>query len=160
MDLDSLSVRQFRYLSTVATHPTFTDAAAELGISQSALSQAMHRIEKLVGVPLFVPDGRMRRLTEVGAVMVARSRQIVGVSAALENEVTAHGHGEVGRLRVGMIDAAAPVPETGFGNQASRPHTPMPRSASLSAPPVGSSIALSNTTWMLPLSWGPCPPSW
>jgi DNA-binding transcriptional LysR family regulator len=107
MDLDALSLRQLRYLVTVADEPTFTDAAAALGISQSALSQAMARIETLTGEQLFAAFGRTRRLTQVGEVVVARARQLIGIAGSLRDDLAAHGSGTAGRLAVGMVDAAA-----------------------------------------------------
>lgn len=107
MDLDALTVRQLRYVVAAADAPTFTDAADGLAISQSALSQAMARLETLVGERLFSTAGRTRRLNRLGEVFVARARQVIGIAATLEQELAAHTEGSAGRLEVGMIDAVA-----------------------------------------------------
>lgn len=51
---------------TVANHSSFTDAAKELYIAQSAVSKHITQLEKELGVQLFLRDTRMVRLTEAG----------------------------------------------------------------------------------------------
>ncbi len=107
MDTDALTIRLLRALVTVSEEETFTAAADELGITQSALSQAMARLEKLTGTPLFAAAGRSRRLTSLGDLVADRARTIVGMADALARDVAGHLTGETGRLTVGMIDAVA-----------------------------------------------------
>ncbi|MCK6545151.1 LysR family transcriptional regulator [Myxococcota bacterium] len=51
----------------VAEHHSFTGAARVLGLSPSAVSQAVRSLEELVGAPLFFRTTRRVSLTEVGA---------------------------------------------------------------------------------------------
>lgn len=51
---------------TVANHSSFTGAAKELYIAQSAVSKHITQLEKELGVQLFLRDTRMVRLTEAG----------------------------------------------------------------------------------------------
>lgn len=107
MDTDALTVRQLRALVTVSEQDTFTAAADELQITQSALSQAMARLESIAGAPLFAAAGRTRRLTALGELVAGRARTLVGMADALSRNVAGHLTGETGRLSVGMIDAVA-----------------------------------------------------
>lgn len=107
MDADALTIRLLRTLATVAGEDTFTAAADDLGITQSALSQAMARLETITGAPLFAPVGRTRRLTALGELVAGRAATIVGMADALSRDVAGHLTGETGRLTVGMIDAVA-----------------------------------------------------
>ena len=107
MDTDALTIRLLRTLVTVSGEDTFTAAADHLGITQSALSQAMARLETVTGAPLFAAVGRTRRLTALGELVAGRARTIVGMADALSRDVAAHLSGDSGRLTVGMIDAVA-----------------------------------------------------
>jgi DNA-binding transcriptional LysR family regulator len=107
MDTDALTIRLLRALVTVAREDTFTAAADDLGITQSALSQAMARFETITGAPLFAAEGRTRRLTALGELVADRARTILGMADALSRDVAGLQSGETGRLTVGMIDAVA-----------------------------------------------------
>jgi DNA-binding transcriptional LysR family regulator len=49
-----MELRQLRYLDAVARHRSFTRAALDLHIAQSALSQQVGRLERELGVELCV----------------------------------------------------------------------------------------------------------
>src|ERR1700749_16152 len=61
----------------VARHRSFAAAAAELGMSPSAVSHAVRSVEDRLGIPLFASTTRSVSLTEAGA------RFIGGVEPAL-----------------------------------------------------------------------------
>lgn len=60
---------QIRYFLEVARTKHITNSAKNLNITQPALSQAIKRLEKTLGVPLFVSKGRNIMLTEYGLYM-------------------------------------------------------------------------------------------
>jgi molybdate transport repressor ModE-like protein len=72
-----LDIVPLRSLITVADAGGFHRAAAELQLSQSAVSQHIRRLEKVLGQPLVEPDGRGARLTPVGEALLTEARQIV-----------------------------------------------------------------------------------
>lgn len=84
----------------VARHRGFAAAAAELGMSPSAVSHAVRTVEDRIGEPLFARTTRSVSLTESGA------RLLAGVSTALDDigkavEGLAADRGEVtGLLRI------------------------------------------------------------
>ncbi|MDH3499014.1 MAG: LysR family transcriptional regulator [Acidimicrobiia bacterium] len=107
MDFDAVSLRQLRYLDAVATGRSFSEAADELSVSQSALSQGLARLEELSGTTLFEPDGRRRRLTPQGRTLADYAKTVlVGISRTSER-LRSQSEGRDGTLRVAMIDAAA-----------------------------------------------------
>lgn len=57
-------------------HMNFTSAAAELGISQPAVSQHIHHLEKDYGIKLFKYEGKKLRLTEEGKLMLSAVQTI------------------------------------------------------------------------------------
>src|SRR6266576_5667591 len=63
----------------VARHRAFAAAAAELGMSPSAVSHAVRSVEDRLGTPLFARTTRSVSLTEAG------TRFISGVEPALAN---------------------------------------------------------------------------
>lgn len=67
---------QLYHFLAVAKAGNFTRAAEEVGISQSALSRSIQKLESSVGEPLFERQPRGVRLTEVGSFFVVRATQI------------------------------------------------------------------------------------
>ena len=107
MDLESVTLRQLQYLVSVADGLAFSDAADELHVSQSALSQGLSRLEDLAGTPLFEPDGRRRRLTWAGEELAQYARRVLGDTVGVGDRLRARSQGRAGTLRVALIDAAA-----------------------------------------------------
>jgi DNA-binding transcriptional LysR family regulator len=105
--LPDLSIRQLEYLVAVADSPNWASAAASVGVSPSALSQGLAELERRVGVPLFDREGRRRTLRPAATEVLAHARQVVGLTADLAAWADRTRAGSSGRLRVGMIDAAA-----------------------------------------------------
>ena len=104
MDIVSLNFRSLYYLQAVERHGTFTEAAWELGISQPALSHSLAELSKRLGVPLFRKDGRRRVFTEAGQRVVRYADQVIGQTGDLVRWLDSWQRGEVGSLRVGLID--------------------------------------------------------
>ena len=61
-----MELNQIRYFLEVAKTQHITNSAKKLHIAQPSLTQAIHRLEESVGVPLFVSTGRNITLTEYG----------------------------------------------------------------------------------------------
>jgi len=101
------SIQQLSYLVAVADEATFSDAAATLGVSTSALSQGLAELERRVGLELFVREGRRQVLRDESAEVLAYARRVVADTRDLTRWVGELRGGRAGRLRVGMIDAAA-----------------------------------------------------
>ena len=61
-----VSSRQLRIVITLARHRSFVEAAGALGISQPALSRAVQRLERTLGIALFTRSTRVVSLTAAG----------------------------------------------------------------------------------------------
>lgn len=72
--LDVESLRAFR---AVVSSGSVTQAAAQLHLTQSAVSWKMKRLEERLGSPLFVRDGRDLALTDLGTELLTHAEQIV-----------------------------------------------------------------------------------
>jgi DNA-binding transcriptional LysR family regulator len=107
--LPDLSIRQLEYLVAVAEEPTWALAAERVGVSASALSQGLAELERRVGIALFDRDGRRRLVRPAAQPVVAHARQVLGLTNDLARWADRMRSGRSGRLRLGMIDAAAVV---------------------------------------------------
>ncbi len=105
--LPDLSIRQMEYLVAVADEPTWALAAERVGVSPSALSQGLAELERRIGVPLFERDGRRRRIRHGAGPAVGHARQVLALTGDLVDWAERINTGRTGRLRLGMIDAAA-----------------------------------------------------
>lgn len=105
--LPNLSTAQLGYLVAITRHRTWAEAAASLGVTPSALSQGIAELERRLGVPLFAADGRRRVAHEHTATLADCAERVLADLDEAVRWVRAVGSGQVGRLRVGMIDIAA-----------------------------------------------------
>lgn len=105
--LPALTVPQLTYLVAVASSRTFAEAAASLGVTTSALSQGIAELERRLGVELFERSGRRQVLRPEAEEVLAYARRVVADTRDLARWAASTRAGTAGRLRVGMIDAAA-----------------------------------------------------
>lgn len=91
----------------VVERGSFAAAAGDLGITPSALSKLVTRIEDRLGVSLLTRTTRRLALTAEGEVFVARSRDILASIEAAEDEVTAASRLPRGHLRISIGTALA-----------------------------------------------------
>jgi molybdate transport repressor ModE-like protein len=72
-----LELRHLRVLAAVADAGTFTDAAAELGVSQAAVSRAVAALESVLGCRLVQRTTRHVALTGTGVRVLAQARRVL-----------------------------------------------------------------------------------
>jgi DNA-binding transcriptional LysR family regulator len=96
-----VTLPQLRALTTVVERASFTEAAAQLGISQSAVSHAVSGLEKEVGGRVLQRDGGVA-LTVLGRRVVEHARAALASVDALESAVRQNGT-LAGRVRLGAV---------------------------------------------------------
>jgi DNA-binding transcriptional LysR family regulator len=106
-DLPDLSIRQFEYLVEVSQAPTWAIAAERVGVTPSALSQGLSELERRLGVDLFDRDGRRRRLRSSAQPVLDHAYRVLAQTGDLVHWAERMNAAEQGRVRLGMIDAAA-----------------------------------------------------
>ena len=99
------SLRAIAAFEAAARHESFTKAADELNLTQSAISHAIRSLEVRLGVDLFDRFGRTVALTEPGRAFVSRLRLSLNlISEAFEQP------SRLGRARL-VVAASAGVAE-------------------------------------------------
>jgi molybdate transport repressor ModE-like protein len=102
-----VEVRHFAALDAVAREGSFGRAADSLGYTQSAVSQQIATLEKIVGETLVERPGGPRAvsLTEAGKLLLRHAEAIVARLDAARADMTALRAGETGALRVGTYQS-------------------------------------------------------
>jgi molybdate transport repressor ModE-like protein len=90
-----------RSLLAVAEHGGVTDAAAALGVSQSALSRRMHQLEQVLGAPVLERVGRGVALTAIGRIALEEGKLLVQRYERLKSLVHEHLELAAGVVRIG-----------------------------------------------------------
>ena len=73
-----LDIESLRMFQAVVSTGSFTEAAAQLNLTQSAVSWKMKRLEERLGAPLISREGRQIHLTEFGDELLQHAERIVG----------------------------------------------------------------------------------
>lgn len=81
---------------------TLTAAAESLHLTQSALSHAVAKLERLAGVQLWLREGRSLRLTQAGEYLLAMAERLLPQFETAESFLGQYAAGERGTLRIGM----------------------------------------------------------
>lgn len=81
-----LMLKEIQCFARVAARLSFSRAAADLGMSQPAMSQAVTRLEKALGVRLFERTAREVRLTPAGGGLLDHAHQVLRSVDALVDE--------------------------------------------------------------------------
>lgn len=96
-------LKQLEYFCAVARLGSFTKAAEECYVSQSAISQQVKALEADLDAQLVERQGRSFRLTPAGEHVAMRGQEILAQAAQLRFEVADFGS-EPARLRVGYLN--------------------------------------------------------
>jgi DNA-binding transcriptional LysR family regulator len=100
-----LELRHLLALVAVVETGTFSGAAEQLGYTQSAVSQQVGTLERIVGTPLFERPGGRRpvRLTAAGEMLLTHARAVLARVSSAAADLRALASGEQGELRVGTL---------------------------------------------------------
>ncbi len=89
-------------LREVAQRGSLTAAAKSLGLTQSALSHTVKRMEQQFGTAIWQREGRGLRLTPAGSYLLSLAQRLVPQLEHAERVVDQFARGERGTLRIGM----------------------------------------------------------
>jgi DNA-binding transcriptional LysR family regulator len=94
---------------SVAQHRSFRRAAAELGVTPSAISQAVRALETRVGAALFIRTTRSVGLTEAGERFLSRAKPAFEELVAASEVARDLGQRPAGLLRLSVPRAVVPI---------------------------------------------------
>jgi DNA-binding transcriptional LysR family regulator len=102
-----LRLRHLRALVSVATTPSISRAARQLGISQPALSRQLRAFEQAVGLSLFERSARGVTPTPAGAALTGEAPALLAAAARIAREVDRVKRSIAGRCLIGTVATAA-----------------------------------------------------
>ncbi|RQH05582.1 LysR family transcriptional regulator [Bradyrhizobium sp. RP6] len=102
VDLSHLSVRQMRAFAAVARAGSFTAAARQIHLTQSAVSMLVQQLEDTLGLKLF-DRGAVVLLTAAGQQLLPFARRILD-----DLQQIAEGASDLRALRTGLLRVVAP----------------------------------------------------
>jgi DNA-binding transcriptional LysR family regulator len=97
----SLSLDQLQTLQTVLKLGSFTDAARQLNLSQSAVSVQIRELEERCGVQLVERLGKKAYATAAGSIVVTHARRITNETDTITAAMRRFREGWIGRVQIG-----------------------------------------------------------
>lgn len=101
-----VTLRQLTLFESVARHLSYTRAAAELHLSQPAVSMQVRQLEDSVGLPLFEKLGRCIHLTDAGRELLYYARNINQQLHEADEVLASMKGGHRGHLRISVATTA------------------------------------------------------
>ena len=96
-------LKQIKYFVTIVDYNSFTEAAEQCFISQSAISQQIAALEEELGIKLTKRNGRKFTLTPAGEYFYERSKAILHDVENMKNETTRIGSDDELHLNIGYL---------------------------------------------------------
>lgn len=97
-----MNLKQLEHLLALAESGSFSRAATQMHLTQSALSRSIQSLEDELGGRLLDRIGKRNELTPLGQTVVARARRIVLEAADLRRSAELLQQGDIGAIRVGL----------------------------------------------------------
>lgn len=106
MDIAAMELHHLRSFVTVVEQRSFRAAALQLHVSQPPLSRQIRQLEERLGVSLLIRKPRGIELTDAGTVFFDEAKNILALAAQAANRTQLAGHGQIGRLDIGVFGSA------------------------------------------------------
>lgn len=98
----NITLRQISYFVAAAETGSISGAAAQLGISQSAVTESLHALEAQIAAALLTRHARGVSLTYEGHLFLRHARHILGAVADTKRIVATHAQEISGTLALGV----------------------------------------------------------
>tara|TARA_B100000767_G_scaffold38728_1_gene32651 strand:- start:1324 stop:2301 length:978 start_codon:yes stop_codon:yes gene_type:complete len=113
----NIEISALKIFAAVATSQTLTQAAEQLGITQSAVSQTIKQLEIQTDTQLVITRSRPIKLTPSGQVLKDYAHQVIIDTQRMLAEVRLASKGGLIPLNVGMVDSFCDVAGVQFMQQ-------------------------------------------
>lgn len=100
--MESLERHHLSLLREVERKGSLTAAGRSLGLTQSALSHTVRKLEQQIGTRIWEREGRTLQLTSAGRYLLALSQRLLPQLEHAEHVLGQIARGERGTLRIGM----------------------------------------------------------
>jgi len=97
-----MNLRHLEHLLAVAETGSFSRAAEQQHLTQSALSRSIQSLEDDLGARLIDRTGKRNELTPLGQAVAARARRMVFEAAELRRSAELLKQGDLGAIRIGL----------------------------------------------------------
>lgn len=97
-----MDIHDYEYIVAIAEQGSISRAAAQLFITQPALTKFLQRTERALGIALFLRKGNQFILTEAGQKYVDTGRAIMRLNRMLEEELTENLRNQKRLIRLGF----------------------------------------------------------
>ncbi len=104
-----MNENQYQYLLKIAEKQSITLAARELYISQPALSNLVHSVEKQYGTKIFVTENGRLKLSYSGQLIMDALRQQKDIEDRLRRSLQDVAEERTGQIRIGISSGRAPM---------------------------------------------------
>lgn len=105
--MSSFTLKQIRYFVAAAETGQVSRAAAELNVTQSAVTIAIRQLEDQLGLVLFRRSSSGVTVTQEGAELLRLGRDMLATVEQARHLKRAQGHDTAGELRIGMTYTVA-----------------------------------------------------
>lgn len=100
-------IKSIQHFVAVFKRNSFKAGAEELGVTQSAMTKSIARLERQLSLVLFNRTTRQVEPTDSARMLFHRAEELLSAHQALLDEASLLATGEMGALRVGVIALAA-----------------------------------------------------
>jgi len=97
-----MNLKHLEHLLAVAETGSFSRAAEQQHLTQSALSRSIQTLEDDLGARLIDRTGKRNELTPLGQAVAVRARRMVFEAAELRRSATLLKRGDLGSIRIGL----------------------------------------------------------
>lgn len=98
-----MDIQKLKYFIAVAESLSFTEAATQTGVSQSAISQQISDLEKVLDAQLIVRNKRPLQLTWAGKVLLEEATALIATASDVIQKIQLAASGVTGYLKVGFL---------------------------------------------------------
>ena len=108
-----MDIREIRYIIEIAQTRNMTKAAANLFITQPALSKMLKKVELELGMPLFHCEGNIMSPSEAGSLLVEHGTRLTSIFDEMDSQLRALKSMKRGKVMLGIppVISALDFPE-------------------------------------------------